>query len=203
VNGATPGQAQAVDAVVMEWLDRRTATALATAPGIDDREEGKRQGIEQLRYTHLDDYSYTLTPAILDALAAQEPVLAVVDLHRWYAVITQPDGTSKVIGHTDDGLGYYEFGDDSDRAFATWDELPAIRRKRMETAAAAVETGQLRLAREDCDAVRKAVLDLAAEFGDATENDEIEGYTPGSLYMAIRAEILNAAAAKIRKGLDL
>lgn len=36
------------------------------------------------------------------------PELATVDLHRWYAVIQQPDGTSKVIGHTDDGLGYYD-----------------------------------------------------------------------------------------------
>ena len=46
------------------------------------------------------------------AIAAQEPVLAVVDLHRWYAVITQPDGTSKVIGHTQDGLGYYDSVDE-------------------------------------------------------------------------------------------
>lgn len=41
-----------------------------------------------------------------------EPTLAVVDLHRWYAVITQPDGTSKVIGHTSDGLGYYDSVDE-------------------------------------------------------------------------------------------
>lgn len=62
-----------VDAAVKEWLDRRTATALATAPGIDDREQGKHQGIDDLRQ-RLDDYWYTLTPAILEAIAtAQQP----------------------------------------------------------------------------------------------------------------------------------
>ena len=40
------------------------------------------------------------------------PELATIDLHRWYAVISQPDGTSKVIGHTDDGLGYYDSVDE-------------------------------------------------------------------------------------------
>ena len=55
-------------------------------------------------------------PNAAAALAAQEPHaadrLATVDLHRWYAVINQPDGTSKVIGHTDDGLGYYNSVDE-------------------------------------------------------------------------------------------
>jgi hypothetical protein len=54
--------------------------------------------------------------SIREALAAREPQpapeLATVDLHRWYAVINQPDGTSKVIGHTDDGLGYYDSVDE-------------------------------------------------------------------------------------------
>jgi hypothetical protein len=63
-----PGEVAAiVDTAVKEWLDRRTATALATAPGIDDREQGKRQGIDDLRQ-RLDDYWYVLTPAILAAL---------------------------------------------------------------------------------------------------------------------------------------
>jgi hypothetical protein len=48
---------------VRGWLDRRTATALAANP------DGA-PAIRQLRYLHLDDYSYTLVPAILGQLRA-------------------------------------------------------------------------------------------------------------------------------------
>lgn len=52
----------------------------------------------------------------VDALRTWEPQpapgLATVDLHRWYAVINQSDGSTKVIGHTDDGLGYYDSVDE-------------------------------------------------------------------------------------------
>jgi hypothetical protein len=43
---------------------------------------------------------------------------------------------------------------------------------------------------------------LADRFAAATEDDKVDGYTPGSLYMAVRAEVLNAAAAEIRAALE-
>lgn len=58
---------------------------------------------ERLRRTVFADAAQQPQPA---------PELATVDLHRWYAVINQPDGTSKVIGHTDNGLGYYDSVDE-------------------------------------------------------------------------------------------
>jgi uncharacterized membrane-anchored protein len=85
-----------------------------------------------------------------------------------------------------------EFGDDSDRAFATWDELPAIRRKRMETAAAAVETQQLRLVREDRDQLRKQVLDLAAELEGEAASLSATGVTRGN-------RLRHETAEKLRK----
>lgn len=45
------------------WLDRRTATALAANPDA-------APAISQMRHLHLDDYSYTLVPAILRQLRA-------------------------------------------------------------------------------------------------------------------------------------
>jgi hypothetical protein len=58
---------------------------------------------------------------------------------------------------------------------------------------------QVRLAREDRDQLRKQLLSLAAEYGDATEGDVIEGHVTGSLYMALRAEVLNDAAVRLRE----
>ncbi len=66
-----------------------------------------------------------------------------------------------------------------------------------EAAAAAVETEQLREVRADRDRFKKRMLDLAAEY------DEVDGHVPGSLYMAIRAEVLNAVSEQIKKGLDV
>ena len=63
-----------------------------------------------------EDYDHAAEEIARRSEPAQEPVLAVVDLHRWYAVITQPDGTSKVIGHTDNGLGCYDSVDAWERA---------------------------------------------------------------------------------------
>ena len=68
--------------------------------------------------------------------------------------------------------------------------------------AAAVETRQLRLAREGRDSLKRRVLALAAEYGDACGNDKIDGYAPGSLYTALRAEVLNAAGGRLRKLLE-
>jgi len=61
-----------VDQAVKEWLDRRTATARAAAGSglLSEREHAKHQGIDDLRQ-RLDDYWYTLTPAILAALDAR------------------------------------------------------------------------------------------------------------------------------------
>jgi hypothetical protein len=85
----------------------------------------------------------------------------------------------------------------------TWQAMGTKGRARWESVAAAVETEQLRLARADRDQLKKRMLGLVSEYGDATENDEVDGHVPGSLYMAIRAEVLNAAGAQIRKGLDV
>ena len=57
-----PLSSRLAEDAIREWLDRRTATALAAC------EPEARQGIEQMRYLHLDDYSYTLVPRILDEL---------------------------------------------------------------------------------------------------------------------------------------
>lgn len=57
-----------IDAAVREWLNRRTATALAATGDLDDYERGVRQGIEQMRHLHLDDYWYALTPKITEEL---------------------------------------------------------------------------------------------------------------------------------------
>lgn len=52
------------------WLDRHTGLALAAAGSgaLNDYERGVRQGVENLRYGHLDNYWYTVVPAIVDAL---------------------------------------------------------------------------------------------------------------------------------------
>jgi len=79
----------------------------------------------------------------------------------------------------------------------TWQAMGAKGRKRWEHVAAAVETEQLREVRADRDRFKKRMLDLAAEY------DEVDGHVPGSLYMAIRAEVLNAVSEQIKKGLDV
>jgi hypothetical protein len=58
-----------------------------------------------------------------------------------------------------------------------WEELPAGMKADEEAAATAVETGQLSLAREDRDQLRKQVLDLAAKF---------EGQGPGGVAHQLR-----------------
>jgi hypothetical protein len=52
------------------WLDRHAGLALAAAGSgeLNDYERGVRQGIENLRYGHLDNYSYTVVLAIVDSL---------------------------------------------------------------------------------------------------------------------------------------
>ncbi len=55
---------------IQDWLNTATATAHAANgnPPINDYERGISQGIEQMRYLHLDNYWYTLVPEILGAL---------------------------------------------------------------------------------------------------------------------------------------
>jgi hypothetical protein len=98
-----------------------------------------------------------------------------------------------------------EFGDDDDFLFATWDELPAIRRERMEAAAAAVETEQVRLAREDRDQLRGKVLALAAKWDATAARNQRNGQSlidQGDEYgnegLAI-AEALGACVIELRK----
>lgn len=73
---------------------------------------------------------------------------------------------------------------------------PAVAREGWEAAAAAVETEQLRLAREDRDQLRKAVLGLAGEWKDdaAADENRVRPET-GS---AIRARIRNQCADDLR-----
>jgi hypothetical protein len=87
--------------------------------------------------------------------------------------------------------------------YAHWDKLQPADHRNYENAAATVLNEQLQLARQGRADLEKRMLDLASEYGDATENDEVDGHVPGSLYMAIRAEVLNAVGAQIRKGLDV
>lgn len=47
-----------------------------------------------------------------------------------------------------------------------------------------------------------AVRELADGYSAATEDDKVDGYTPRSLYMAIRAEVLNGAAVRLHEILD-
>lgn len=47
-----------------------------------------------------------------------------------------------------------------------------------------------------------AMRALAATYASVTEHDEIDGHTPGSLYMALRTEVLHDVAAEIRRQLD-
>ena len=59
-----------VSDAIRQWLD--TATGLARAangnPPLDAYERGIAQGIDQMRYLHLDNYWYTVVPEILDEL---------------------------------------------------------------------------------------------------------------------------------------
>jgi hypothetical protein len=78
-------------------------------------------------------------------------------------------------------------------AFQPWDQVRESQRTRLEAAAAAVETEQLLLAREDRDAVRERMLALAAELEDeAARND-----------CACESKTAGDAAKRIRKGLDV
>lgn len=66
-----------------------------------------------------------------------------------------------------------------------------------QAAATAVETGQVRLAREDRDGLRKRMLDLAAELEDQAAQLEAAGGSYGG--RMLRRE----TAGRIRKALDL
>jgi hypothetical protein len=80
-------------------------------------------------------------------------------------------------------------------------DFGALKREDMEAAATAVETEQVRLARQDRDQLRKQVLDLAAEL----EAEAFRIAPPGApedppdMADYIRAETLNVAAARLRK----
>jgi hypothetical protein len=54
-----------------------------------------------------DDSAEELILAAIDAMGRPSAAPSI-DLHRWYAVVRPGDGTSTVIGHTDDGLATYE-----------------------------------------------------------------------------------------------
>jgi hypothetical protein len=111
VSAATPGQALSPDPADFAYHVRATAFNVLTGKMAGDEWHVPRSERDAIARAVVDAVE-PLIRADERALAAQEPVLAVVDLHRWYAVITQPDGTSKVIGHTDDGLGYYDSVDE-------------------------------------------------------------------------------------------
>jgi hypothetical protein len=72
-----------------------------------------------------------------------------------------------------------------------WDEVDPGNRADWEAAAAAVETDQVRLAREDRDQLRKRVLDLAAELEDEAASLSATGVTRGN-------RLRHETAAKLR-----
>lgn len=118
MTAATPGQAArilpAYDAVGERELSEAVHQALGFASVC--WEPMNCTGVfEEARVRQVADELTGIIGQYAAAIAAQErpaPGLATVDLHRWYAVITQPDGSTKVIGHTDDGLGYYDSVDE-------------------------------------------------------------------------------------------
>lgn len=64
----TPLESRLVDDAIREWMRRRTDTAhAATGSPVSDYERGKHAGIDDLS-VRLDDYWYTVGPAIIDAL---------------------------------------------------------------------------------------------------------------------------------------
>jgi hypothetical protein len=64
----TPLATRIAEEAVRRWLDARTGVALAAAGtgDVSEYERGVRQGIEHMRYLHLDNYWYTVVPQVLD-----------------------------------------------------------------------------------------------------------------------------------------
>jgi hypothetical protein len=89
-----PGQAHEPGATAYSlWAQ------VMAANGVDCEPFGKLGNVEQMAWREVE-------------ARQPQPALATVDLHRWYAVISQPNGMTKVIGHTSDGLGYYDSVDE-------------------------------------------------------------------------------------------
>ena len=59
-----------VESAIREWLNAAKATALAGNgnPPVNDYERGFKQGVEQMRHLHLDNYWYTVVPKIIDQM---------------------------------------------------------------------------------------------------------------------------------------
>lgn len=57
-----------VDDLIKKWLDTAIATELAGHGNTTPEERAARRAIEQVRHLALADYSYALTPKILDEL---------------------------------------------------------------------------------------------------------------------------------------
>ncbi|MFD8577416.1 hypothetical protein ACFV1H_19035 [Streptomyces virginiae] len=57
-----------VNDLIEKWLDTATAIELAGRGDLTPEERAARQAIEQMRDLALADYSYALTPKILDHL---------------------------------------------------------------------------------------------------------------------------------------
>jgi len=59
-----------IDSAITAWLDTATGIAQATSgsPPLNDYERGMREGVEQMRYLHLANSSYTVTLVIADQL---------------------------------------------------------------------------------------------------------------------------------------
>lgn len=99
-----PGTVQ-LDAAVLQGEVRRLSAALERLASEDWLGTQGYDGDELQRRA---DFARDALDGTAKPEPQPAPELATVDLHRWYAVINQPDGTSKVIGHTGDGLGYYD-----------------------------------------------------------------------------------------------
>jgi hypothetical protein len=83
------------------------------------------------------------------------------------------------------GGGIYGFSDSRQRL--AYEDLDPLARKGFEAAAAAVETGQLRLAREDRDSLKRRVLDLAGELdGRCATRPPGQSHTEHEIAIALR-----------------
>ena len=72
-----------MEQAIREWLNTATATALAGNgnPPINDYERGFKQGVEQMRHLHLDNYWYALVPKVTDQMR-RAGLLAQPELDR-------------------------------------------------------------------------------------------------------------------------
>jgi hypothetical protein len=161
------------------------ATLLACSKPADEIKPADwRAGTENWREAYHD---LVITPAAQEPHAADGKTAGEAPVEPWRAAWL---AFREAAG--------FDYADDR----APDDELDAQWIAAWQAAAAALETQQLRLAREGRDSLKRRVLALAAEYGDACGNDKIDGYTPGSLYTALRAEVLNAAGGRLRKLLE-